>query len=404
VSRVLKLPAYRRLLAAYTLNELAWGVGSVALALLVFRRTGSAVGAMGFFLCAQFVPALVSPLLVARLDQRSARHVLPALYLLEGAAYLGLGVLASRFVLVPVLALTIANGIVALTARSLARAATVSVLTPAGLLREGNALSNGAFSVCFMTGPAIGGLAVGAGRTATALFTLVGVFAVIAVTLATAGALPAAPEQPVPAAGRLRAALAHTRAHPAIRTLLSLQAAALTFFTMSIPVEVVFAQRTLHAGPRGYGVLLSAWGAGAVAGSAIYARWRALSARTLIAFGAAALGIGFAIMAAAPSLGLAVAGSAVAGVGNGVEAVSARTALQEQVEESWMALTMSFNESLGAVVPGVGIVLGGGIAALAGPRAALATAGIGALGIAAFAVAALRGPSRISPPLASSDG
>ena len=53
---VLKLPAYRRLLAAYTLNELAWSVGSLALAVLVYRRTGSAIGAMGFFLCSQFVP------------------------------------------------------------------------------------------------------------------------------------------------------------------------------------------------------------------------------------------------------------------------------------------------------------------------------------------------------------
>src|ERR1700683_2746051 len=80
VRAVLKLPAYRRLLAAYTLNELAVSVGSLALAVLVYRRTGSAVGAMGFFLCSQFVPALISPSLVAALDLRPRRKVLPALY------------------------------------------------------------------------------------------------------------------------------------------------------------------------------------------------------------------------------------------------------------------------------------------------------------------------------------
>ena len=50
MNRVLKIAAYRRLLAAYTLNELAFMVGSLTLALLVYRRTGSAFGAAAFFL------------------------------------------------------------------------------------------------------------------------------------------------------------------------------------------------------------------------------------------------------------------------------------------------------------------------------------------------------------------
>ena len=51
-------------------------------------------------------------------------------------------------------------------------------------------------------------------------------------------------------------------------------------------------------------------------------------------------------MAAAPSLAVAVVGAAVAGVGNGVEAVAVRTALQEQVEQRWMALMMGLQESM----------------------------------------------------------
>src|SRR5437660_11427651 len=73
VTRVLKLPAYRRLLAAYTLNELAWGIGSLALAVLVYNRTGSALAAAGYFLCARFGPALLSPAVVAGLDERASR-------------------------------------------------------------------------------------------------------------------------------------------------------------------------------------------------------------------------------------------------------------------------------------------------------------------------------------------
>jgi MFS family permease len=117
-------------------------------------------------------------------------------------------------------------------------------------------------------------------------------------------------------------------------------------------------------------------------GSAIYAHWRAGSVRALITVGAALLGAGFVVMAAAPSLAVAMIGGAIAGGGNGIWAVAARTALQEQVEPKWMAMMMSLNESLFQALPGLGIVIGGGLTALAGSRAALAVAGGGAVAIA----------------------
>lgn len=85
--RVLELPAYRRLLAAYTLNELAVAIGSLALAVLVYNRTGSSLWAAAYFLCAMFGPALVSPAIVARLDQRASRPVLLGLYGLEAVVF-----------------------------------------------------------------------------------------------------------------------------------------------------------------------------------------------------------------------------------------------------------------------------------------------------------------------------
>ncbi len=380
--QVLTLPAYRRLLGAYTLNELAWSIGSLALALLVYRRTGSAVGAMAYFLCAQFIPALIAPALVARIDQRPARRALPVLYLLEAVAFLLLAMLVSHFSLAPMLVLTIADGVLALSARPIARAATVGVTAPRGLLREGNALTNASFSICYMAGPAIGALVVVTGGTSAALFVNSALFAAIAITIATTHGLAEHPAHPTATTGRLRAALAHVRARPGIRTIVGFQITAVLVFTIAIPVEVVFAQHSLHAGTGGYGALLSAWGAGAVLGSIVYARWRRLPNRVLIVVGATSLGIGMLVMAVAPSLAIAVVGSALAGIANGIEAVAVRTALQEQVEQRWMALMMSLNESIFQAVPGGGILIGGAIAALAGPRAALAVAGGGALLVA----------------------
>lgn len=397
---VFRLPAYRRLLAAYTLNELAYSIGSLALAVLVYERTGSAFAAAGYFLCAMFGPALVSPVVVSRLDQRSSRPVLVSLYALEAVLFVFLAWVAGRFELAPVLALALLDGIVAVTARALARTATVSVTSKAGLLREANAVTNASFSVCFMIGPALGGAAVALGGKVAALLITAGVFGLIALTLATASGLPGSAAEPTPLSGRLRSALRYARGQRTVRTLLISLAAAVLFLSIPIPVEVVLAEHTLHGGAGGYGALLSAWGAGAVVGSALFARWRGLPARAPIAFGAFCMGAGCVVMAVAPSLAVAIAGSALGGVGNGTMFVATRTAIQEATEERWMALMMSLTESIIEGMPGAGILLGGAIAATAGPRAALAIGGLGALATGAVMWVMLRVQVAESQPAA----
>jgi MFS family permease len=391
VKAVLRLPSYRPLLAVYALNELAWSVGSLALAVLVYRRTASAWAATAFFLALQFVPAFVAPLLVAGLDRRGARRVLVSLYALQGLVFLVLAGTTSHFELVLVLVLVLAGGIVNLGARPIARATTAGVISPAGLLREGNAVTNAAFAICIMVGPVIGGALVGAGGTTTGLLVVTGMFLAISLTLMRTRGLPVVVPPLARSRDRLRAAVGLARNDAVIARLLVLQAVALVFFSVSVPVEVVFAQHSLHAGAGGYGALLFAWGAGAIAGSAVYAYWRALPAWLLIALGSVAIGLGFLLMAAASTLVLAAVGSAVGGLGNGIEAVAERTALQERVEQRWMALMMSLNESMFQALPGAGILLGGGLAALAGPRAAFALGGAGALVVGVLAPVVLRG-------------
>jgi hypothetical protein len=390
VREALKLPAYRRLLVGYTFTQLAWWVGTLALAVLVYHRTGSAIGSTAFFLSAQFIPALISPLLVARIDRFPVGPVLTTLYALEAALFGLLAWVASHFSLAPVLVLTAIDGVVALAARAITRSATVSVTSPRQLLREGNALLNGAASVCYFAGPALGAVVANSGGTSAALVMNAALFGLIALTFATTRGMPGVAAAQVQSAQRLRAAIARARRVPAIRALLGLQAVALVFFTISVPVEVVFAVHTLHAGRGGYAALMSVWGGGTVVGSAVYARWLSLSGRTLIAVGAGLLGSGFVVMAVAPNLGVAIAGAAIAGVGNGVEAVAARTTLQEHVEEEWMAVIMSLNESLFQAMPGLGILIGGGLTAIAGTRVALAAGGAGAFAVTGLALVVLQ--------------
>src|SRR5205085_6055470 len=164
---------------------------------------------------------------------------LPALYLVEVLLFLLLAWLVGRVGVGLVLALALLDGIIALVVRSLARAATVAVTAPAGLLREGNALTNTVFSVTLMAGPALGGLIVAVGSIRTAVLAGAGMVVLIALALLTARGLPDATPEDTPAKGRLGAALRYARGQPAIRSLLALQAIGLVFFILSILVEHV---------------------------------------------------------------------------------------------------------------------------------------------------------------------
>ena len=376
--RCLRIVAFRRLLTAYVLNELAWSVGTLALSLLVYRRTGSAIGSAAFFLCSQFLPALLSPALVARLDRASVRIVLPILYVVESLLFGALAYLTHHFTLVPVLLLALADGAIAATARSISTAARIELLRPKDLLHEGNAMGSFAFSGAFMAGPVIGGAVVAAGGTLAALLVNCGLFATVAVFLAIT-ALPGAKTDPGSMWSRLGSGLAHVRSDAVLARLLIMQAVGLCIFTITIPVEVVYAQHTLHAGAGGYGLLLGVWGGGAVAGSAVYARFRRQSAPVLIGGSALSLAVGFAVMAVAPSLVVALCGSAVAGAGNSVEWVAWRTAIQVRTPDRWMALMMSLADSMSMLAPGLGIAAGGLIAQFASSRVAFGVAAGGSL-------------------------
>ncbi len=394
--KVLELPAFRRLLAVSMIDQLAISIAAVALAVLIYRQTGSAIGATAFFLCAEFAPAFLSPPLVARLEGTPARRVISLLYAAESVIFVALALVVQRFALAPVLALVLLAGSIAVTAAVLVRATWTSAVSPSGLVREANALVNSGILACAMAGPALGGALVALGGTGTALVINAAGYGVSAVLTGTTRGLPRTSGSGRGAGGRLRAALNYVRGEPLIRRLLGLQAAGLLFFAMSIPVEVVFAEHTLHTGAGGYGVLLAAWGGGAIVGSVVYIRWRRLPSRVMMTLGACSLGVGFLVMAVAPSLSVAVVGGAVAGIGNGVELVSMRTALQEAVAEDWMALVLSLNQSIFQALPGGGIVLGGLIAASASPRAALAVAAVGSLLVALTMWAGLAKPFRAS--------
>jgi MFS family permease len=387
----LRRPLFRRLATTYAVNELGDWMGIIALSVLVFDRTDSALATAALFLGTRFLPALFAPLLVTRAERVPPRFGLPFIYCGEAAAFGALALFAGDdFSLVAVIALATVDGALALTGRSLTRAVVASLLE-AEELRAGNALLNIAFTGGAALGPALAGLVVAGFGVQSALLLDAVSFYAIALILFTAGALPQAEIEPGRMRDRVRAGVAYIRGKAVLRRLLIAQGAAFVFFAAVIPIEVVYAKETLDAGDAGYGLMLASWGAGMVLGSLVFAALRRASLALLLLLSTLAVGAGYLGLAVAPTLAVACAASVLGGTGNGVQWVSTISAVQEMTVAGMQARVISVLESIGAAMPGIGFALGGLIAALAGPRTTFLVAGIGVFTIVAIVTPVLGG-------------
>ncbi len=386
----LERPQFRRLAGSYVLNELGDWMGIVALSVLVFDRTGSAMATAALFIGTRFLPGFLAPILVARVERPPPRFALPVIYCGEAAAFAGLALLAgSGFSLAPVVVLAAIDGTLALAGRALTRAVVVALLEPAGELRAGNSVLNIALTGGAAIGPAIAGLLVaGFGAQSALLLDAVSFYAV-ALILLTAGPLPQADPDPGLVGERIRAGLDYIRERATLRRLLIAQGAAFVFFAAALPIEVIYAKQTLGASDSGYGLLLASWGGGMLLGSFVFAAARSVALPVLLFFSTATVGIGYLGLAAAPSLGIACAIAVVGGAGNGVQWVSVISAVQELTISSMQARVMSVLESIGAAMPGIGYFLGGLVATGTTARATLLAAGIGVLATVAISAVML---------------
>jgi predicted MFS family arabinose efflux permease len=262
------------------------------------------------------------------------------------------------------------------------------VLQERGLIGEGNALMNFGFAVASVGGAALGGALIAALGLSSALYVDAASFLVIAGLLATSAHLPRPHhEQHASWLARLRAGLKFARGHRMVRALLAGQSVALICFTLVVPIEVIYAQRSLGTSSAGFGVLLSAWGAGIVLGSVLFLGLKNRSGFAVIVISSAAVGLAYLGMSAAGTLLVACLMSVVGGAGNGVQWVAVMTALQQVTPPEYQARVSGLLESVGAALPGVGFVIGGVIAGLASPRTAFAVAGAGIMALVLIALA-----------------
>ena len=397
----LRHAVFRRLCVAWWVNEVGNWLGDVALAIVVYDRTGSTLAVAALLVAARLLPAFVGPLLALRLGTARLRRHLPALHALQALLF---AVLAIGAVVLPWSALVViaaVDGALAVAARALTRAAIAETLAPIGLLREGNALINLGFTAAGALGPALAGVIAALAGPRAALAGDAVSFLLVALVLlglpASTSALAGAADRGL--RGRLRAGRSALAAHPDVRVLLGAQAIALVFFTMVPPLEVAFAKTTLSAGDGGFGALLAAWGAGMLLGGTLFATLTRRSLQSLLFVSTLAISAGYAGMALSPGLVAACAAAALGGLGNGVQWVAVVTLVQERIAPEGQAATAALLELIASVMPAAGFVLGGVVATVLSPRAGLAIASAGVLLVAAGTAVRLRGRSSVPAAL-----
>jgi hypothetical protein len=408
----LKSSRLRRILAAYTINRLGTWFGFVALSIAVFDHTHSAVAVAALLVSGQVMPAFLVPALVARVEASDRRGELSRLYIFEAVTTAALAALLLWYFWLPAVLLLVAlDGTASLAASALLRAevakaardqieAEPSDETRPNESREdraqeaerkANAALNVAFSATFVLGPVLGGVVVAAAGAPAALFIDVVSFLICGVLLSD---LHPHVEEAGRASVRTRlvAAWRHINDVPALRSLLLAEGIALVFFASDGSIEVPYAKTTLHAGDRGYGLLLTVWGVGMVVGSLAFARAVRRPLGAMLSVGALAVGLAYIGFSAAPSLSVACLAGLVGGVGNGVQWASLLSAVQRLTPQSLHGQMMGAVESLGALCPGIGLLLGGVLVALSSPRVAFLVVGTAATAsTAAFVRLSLRG-------------
>jgi predicted MFS family arabinose efflux permease len=395
--RPLRHVGFRRLATSYTLNELGWGFATVALGVLVFDQTHSAVATTALWVCTLLVPALVGPAATARLDGLGTRRALPALYLSEAAIFAVLALVATGTPwLALVLALAAVDGTLALVGRALTRAAVATTLKPDGQLEPGNALLNVSFALCFAIGPALGGLVVAGYGVSAALWVSSAIFLAMTFTLATSRSLPPA-DAPTEDSWltRLRAGLGYVMANRPVRRVLLAHAGIFICCAMISPIEVIWAKEVIGGGDSAYGVVLSAWGAGTLAtGLVLSSLWRRASVLARLPLASGTIAAGYVVMTLATSLPVAVVGCFIGGAGNGFYYVSVVQAIQDRVDDEYQGRVMGLLESTTAGSFGLGFLIAAAVTELTSVRVTFGATAAGVIVGTLWMAALLRGRAR----------
>jgi MFS family permease len=248
------------------------------------------------------------------------------------------------------------------------------------------ALNSAAFNATRIVGPAVAGVLIGTvGIAASFYVNAVSYLAVIVALLMMRLPRFTPPERTASTLDNLREGLAFIRADRLVRTLVWLVAAmsvSVFPFVMLLPV---FARDILEVGPTGLGWMLSASGAGALAGGMALAGWGGRVRRgKLILGGCSALALSVAAFALSRSLPLSLVLLACAGFTMILNSASLNALLQSLVPNRLRGRVMSVYVFMFLGMTPLGSLQAGAVARFLGAPAGLVLGSAALLGVVAF--------------------
>jgi MFS family permease len=351
---------------------------NVAQGWLVYRISGSEMALGVVAACAYLPVLLVAPAAGVFADRVRKRELILCTQSLSMLLAFGLGALAwTNHVSVPVVA-AFASVFGLVGAFDLpTRQAFLVDLVGGEDLPSAIALNASIFNVARVVGPAIAGVLVGIIGEAPC-FILNGV-SYLAVLWALWGVPSRAPHPSGRRAGEgLREGLRYVRARPEQAALL----VALGFVSgLALTANILMpslSERVFAAGASGYGLLLTAYGTGAVCAALRLAsrHWTKPEHRRHVLGGLLVFSVGLLGVAGSPTFAVALALQAVAGFGMLHFTATTNAVIQLLVDDRYRGRVMGLHTVMFMGMSPIGSLVLGGVAQMLGPRSALVVAGL----------------------------
>lgn len=382
----LKIRNYRLYFIGIGFSHVGNWMQTVALGWLVLELTGSGV-ALGSLLALRFAPMLLGGVfagnLVDRLDKRSILYATQAASAFLAAA-MSVLVFTGVVEMWMVYAVALGFGLVDVIDRP-ARQTFVHEMVGAEHLRNAVALNSTEANLARTLGPLFAGILIASAGIAFCFFTNMLSYLVFVIFLALMrGGEFHREVHEGQKVDHVLAGLRYVASMPLLRTILISMAVIGTLsyeFQTSLPL---FARTTFLGGAADYAALLSAMGAGSVAGGLFSASRKSIGAHEFVAW-AFLFGISICMTSLMPSLGLAIVSMVFVGFFSITMSSMANTIVQLESAAHMRGRVMSLWSMalFGSTLIGAPII--GFVGERISPRLALALGGVAAILAAVFA-------------------
>jgi len=380
IARALASRNFRLFFGGQSVSLVGTWITRIATSWLVYRLTGSVLllGIVGF--CGQIPTLVIAPFAGVLVDRANRHRILVVTQLLSMLQSVALAVLtlAGVITVAEVLVLQVVQGIINAFDTPARQSFVVEMVEDRADLPNAIALNSSMVNASQIIGPSIGGIIIAAvGEGWCFAIDAVSYLAVIASLLA----MRLAPRARIRATTRVSEDLAVgfryvTRFVPVRSALLLLALVSV----MGMPYQVLMpaiSAGVLHGGPHTLGFLMTAAGAGALAGALYLASRRSvLGLGRAMAVAATTFGIGLVAFSFSRSLWLSLVLLPIVGAGMMITMAATNTIIQTIVEEELRGRVMAFYTMAFLGTAPIGSLIAGVAADRIGPQRTILLGGV----------------------------